>query len=300
MGSWLQVGGTGLALFSAVVIMLQNNEQSDASTQLQIKIYQHESERQIKNIQDATEKQIGVIQEESRKSISELQASTQRQIQVIQENTALQMEHLSSLTNKQIETHREESKKQRDNFVEQTEEITDRLEGVAEQLAVLAKLSGELVETERELKKIEELKLKQREEELRKKESEFLEAQERTKPIILFRLEADTEFLFWNYLFVHIYNGGGDAVSISFTIKFKNSYTKKVKSYTQTFTNLRRSNVVKFKAGRVKNLKDYDFIAVESSAWDVQHREYYAHRWWNRIDDTWLQIDADERRLLGN
>jgi len=76
----LQFGSILIPLFAAIIIMLQNNDQIDKSTKLQLEHLQTLNDREIEEMQKLFQKQIDVLVENTNTQINTLQENTSRQI----------------------------------------------------------------------------------------------------------------------------------------------------------------------------------------------------------------------------
>lgn len=88
----LQFGSILIPLFAAIIIMLQNNEQIDRSTKIQLDHLQKLNDREIEEMQKLFQKQIDTLVE-----------STNTQIKTLQENTNKQIHHNTEQTQKIVD-----------------------------------------------------------------------------------------------------------------------------------------------------------------------------------------------------
>lgn len=331
--AFIQIGYILITLIAMVLIMLHTFASANDSAAKQIEVFKEESLKQIKAIADSTqlqidhlktgtkeqieafktstEKQISTIQTESEKQINAIQNSTKVQLAEMQKNNSEQItaiqnasekqtNAIQTATEKQIENLQGSTEKQINSFVEQTNSIVDRLEKLSETMEDLTELNKEMLENEKELREIEQQKAKKREQELQNNYIDKIERVERIRPDIHFRTEVDTYMLVFNYIYVYLYNTGGDASSITINVSLKNSSTyETTRPVTKTFFNVGRMRQTSFRYLRAKHYTNYDQVIIEASIRDVQHREYYGHWIFQRTDNVWLRIDANERNLLG-
>ncbi|NNV55006.1 hypothetical protein [Limnovirga soli] len=99
----LQFGSIIIPLFAAIIIMLQNNEQIDRSTKIQLDHLQKLNDREIEELQKLFQKQIDVLTENTNKQILEFKTMTNEQIKSLQENTNKQILSYTEQTQKVID-----------------------------------------------------------------------------------------------------------------------------------------------------------------------------------------------------
>ena len=91
-GALLQFGSILIPLFAAIIIMLQNNEQIDKSTKVQLDHLQMLNDREIDEMQKLFQRQIDTLIESTNKQINEFQRMTNEQIISFQETANKQIQ----------------------------------------------------------------------------------------------------------------------------------------------------------------------------------------------------------------
>lgn len=99
----LQFGSILIPLFAAIIIMLQNNEQIDISTRLQLDHLQRLNDRQIEEMQKLFQKQIDAVTTSTNNQIDEFRKMTNEQIRISQENNQNQIQSNTLETQKIID-----------------------------------------------------------------------------------------------------------------------------------------------------------------------------------------------------
>ena len=99
----LQFGSILIPLFAAIIIMLQNNEQIDTATKLQLEHLQKLNDREIEEMQRLFQKQIDALVDSTNKQIDEFRKMTNEQILALQEGTNRQILSYSEQTEKVVD-----------------------------------------------------------------------------------------------------------------------------------------------------------------------------------------------------
>lgn len=99
----LQFGSILIPLFAAIIIMLQNNEQIDKSTRIQLDYLQKLNDREIEEMQRLFQRQIDTLTDSTSRQIEEFRKMTNEQIRILQENTGKQIQSNTEQTQKIVD-----------------------------------------------------------------------------------------------------------------------------------------------------------------------------------------------------
>jgi hypothetical protein len=99
----LQFGSILIPLFAAIIIMLQNNEQIDKSTKVQLDHLQRLNDREIDEMQKLFQMQMDSLAESTNRQIEEFRKMTNEQIKSLQGNTVKQIQSNTEQTQKIVD-----------------------------------------------------------------------------------------------------------------------------------------------------------------------------------------------------
>lgn len=288
----IQIGALTFTLAAMLMIMVQNGEQIEESTNTQIGNLKETTNEQIKEMQrlsydqiDSNKKEIKklieTILETTNNHINELQKSTEKQIESSKEETVKLTAEFQSIVDKQIQ-----------NFTAKMDESISSLEEVSEVLLKMSDQNKELIKESEERKKIAEEHLLQKTNQIQKVEYEKLSAIERKRPIIYLSFIQEEHLLLFKRIWLYIYNDGGTAQSVKVTAQFfNNEYF--INKYVN-FRSVKRLGKHRVKIGKPKDFQHYNMIRFELIVHDADGRMYQGI-YQDRIQESvWIPVSLIE------